>query len=205
MRTYGQYCSIARSLDLVGDRWTLLVVRELLTRGPSRYNDLRRGLPGIATNLLATRLREMEAAGLVERRAELLDLTPRGRELRGVVRELVKFGAPEMACYDGEEFRMHWLSMPARFFLTDHTPAGPSGTVRFGELPDAFDVRLGGGASVEPPDPRREPDVVVDGPPPVLVATVTGAMPLVTARAAGLVVTGDVRLLERTLPRVGRA
>src|SRR5690349_22375133 len=59
--------SVAKALDVVGDRWTLLIVRELLSRGPSRYTDLRSGLPGIATNLLADRLRELEAAGLVER------------------------------------------------------------------------------------------------------------------------------------------
>src|SRR5690242_12900964 len=67
MRTYRQYCGLARALDLVGDRWTLLIVRELLILGPSRYTDLRNGLPGIATNLLVDRLRELEEAGLVER------------------------------------------------------------------------------------------------------------------------------------------
>lgn len=143
----------------------------------------------------------MEAAGLVERRAELLDLTPRGRELRGVVRELVKFGAPEMARPSArEEFRMHWLSMPARFFLTDHDPTGAVVTIRFGELPEAFDVRLDGVATVGLPDPGVVPHVVVQGPPPVLVATVTGAMGLSAARRAGLRVVGEEQLLVRTLP-----
>src|SRR5258708_35294085 len=67
MRTYGQYCSVAKALDVVGDRWTLLIVRELLLQGPCRYTDLKSGLPGIATNLLADRLRELERAGLVRR------------------------------------------------------------------------------------------------------------------------------------------
>ena len=62
MRTYGQYCSVAKALDVVGDRWTLLIVRELLLQGPCRYTDLKGGLPGIATNLLADRLRELERA-----------------------------------------------------------------------------------------------------------------------------------------------
>ena len=66
MRTYGQYCSIAKALDVVGDRWTLLIVRELLLRSPARYTDIREGLPGIATNLLADRLRELEREGIVE-------------------------------------------------------------------------------------------------------------------------------------------
>jgi len=68
VRSYQQYCSVARALDVVGDRWVLLIVRELLALGPSRYSDLKRGLPGIASNLLAERLKAMEADGLVERR-----------------------------------------------------------------------------------------------------------------------------------------
>ena len=63
MRSYGQYCAVAKALDVVGDRWTFLIVRELLLRGACRYTDLKNGLPGIATNLLADRLRELEAAG----------------------------------------------------------------------------------------------------------------------------------------------
>src|SRR5437763_14606829 len=69
MRSYRQYCSLAKALDVVGERWTLLIVRELLLRGPSGYTDPRAGLPGIATNLLADRLRELEQAGIVERGA----------------------------------------------------------------------------------------------------------------------------------------
>ena len=65
MRSYQQYCAVAKALDVVGDRWVLLIVRELMTAGPSRYTDLLKGLPGIATNLLADRLRDMEKAGLV--------------------------------------------------------------------------------------------------------------------------------------------
>ena len=66
MRTYGQYCSVAKALDVVGDRWTLLIIRELLLQGPCRYTDLKSGLPGIATNLLSDRLRDLEQAGLIE-------------------------------------------------------------------------------------------------------------------------------------------
>src|SRR5260370_18988914 len=78
MRSYGQFCGLAKSLDVVGDRWTLLIVRELLIRGPSRYTDLRSGLPGIPTNLLADRLRDMEEAGLL-RRARAAGPGPPGR------------------------------------------------------------------------------------------------------------------------------
>ena len=64
MKSYGQFCAVARALDVIGDRWSLLVVRELMA-GPRRYSQVRDGLPGIATNLLADRLRELEANGIV--------------------------------------------------------------------------------------------------------------------------------------------
>ncbi|WYB30812.1 helix-turn-helix domain-containing protein [Streptomyces sp. SM1P] len=63
MKSYGQLCAVARALDVVGDRWTLLVVRELLIQGPLRFGELQRGLPGIATNLLSQRLRDLEEQG----------------------------------------------------------------------------------------------------------------------------------------------
>ena len=97
MRSYDEYCAVAKSLDLVGDRWTLLVVRELSQRGAARYTDLRNGLPGIASNLLADRLRNLEAAGLVAREeapppvaTTLFRLTPRGEGLRPVLDELMR-------------------------------------------------------------------------------------------------------------------
>lgn len=103
MKSYRQYCSVARALDVVGDRWVLLIVRELLALGPSRYTDLRRGLPGIATNLLADRLKAMEADGLIERYdapppvgTTLFRLTGRGRELQGVVQALARWGMASM-------------------------------------------------------------------------------------------------------------
>src|SRR3977135_1784085 len=66
-RTYEQYCPVARALELIGERWALLVVRELLL-GPRRFTDLMDGLPGISTNVLATRLKELEQAGIVSKR-----------------------------------------------------------------------------------------------------------------------------------------
>src|SRR4051812_47776662 len=104
MRSYRQYCGLAKALELVGDRWTLLIVRELLSQGPCRYKDLQHGLPGIATNLLAQRLRDLERVGIVVRAsapppisADLLDLTPRGKELKPVLMALGKWGDPLMA------------------------------------------------------------------------------------------------------------
>ena len=80
MRSYDQYCAVARALDVVGDRWTLLIVRELLLR-PCRYRELQEGLPGVATNLLADRLRHLEESGVVTRDEQgRYELTARGKD-----------------------------------------------------------------------------------------------------------------------------
>src|SRR5258707_771182 len=101
MRSYGQYCGLAKALDVIGDRWTLLIVRELLLRERCRYTDLRNGLPGIATNLLVERLRELERSGIVSRQeapppiaATLFQLTERGRELEPVLHQIGRWGGP---------------------------------------------------------------------------------------------------------------
>jgi DNA-binding HxlR family transcriptional regulator len=98
-RRYDDPCGVARALDVVGERWTLLVVRELLF-GPKRFSDLVRGLPGMSHNVLSQRLRELASAGLVERRrlgppvsGQVYELTERGSALRPVVIELARWGS----------------------------------------------------------------------------------------------------------------
>lgn len=91
MKSYGQFCSVARSLDLLGERWTLLVVRELLS-GSTRFNDIRRGVPRISRTMLAQRLRELLDAGVIVRDGDGYALTPAGQELAGVVGELGTWG-----------------------------------------------------------------------------------------------------------------
>jgi len=207
MRTYGQYCAVARGLDVVGDRWTLLIVRELLSLGPSRYADLHRGLPGIATNLLATRLRELEAAGLVIRTqlprpasAVVFELTPRGAALEGTLRELVKWGAPTMSTPSPqEEFRAHWLQLPLRGLCRDNTPDAPRQVVRVGSVEDGCDVAVGGGAvDVAASTPASDPAATVDGEPGALVALFTGQLPVDAAASAGMI-TGDVAAVRRVI------
>lgn len=93
MRTYAQYCPIVRAVEVLGERWTLLIVREMLV-GSRRFNDLIRGLPGLSRALLARRLRQMQAAGLVTRAADGgYDLTAAGEDLRPVVFGLADWGA----------------------------------------------------------------------------------------------------------------
>ena len=97
MRTYGQYCPIARAAEVLGDRWTMLIVREM-TFGVTRFNELERCLPGISRSVLAQRLRQMAGAGLVERhegggRATEYVLTPAGRDLKPVLQSLGEWAA----------------------------------------------------------------------------------------------------------------
>ena len=101
-RAYGQYCGFARALEVVGERWALLVVRDLLV-APRRFTDLLRGLPGIPSNVLTTRLKELESAGVVRRRvlprparAVVYELTEYGLELEAVVVELGRWGAKNL-------------------------------------------------------------------------------------------------------------
>src|SRR5687768_11140534 len=98
-KRYDQYCPVAHALNLVGERWALFVVLELM-RGPKRYTDLAESLPGIGTNILASRLRDLEAAGIVAKRrlpppaaSRVYELTDYGRELRRAIRELALWGA----------------------------------------------------------------------------------------------------------------
>jgi len=131
MRSYRQYCGVAKALDVIGDRWTLLIVRELLTRRPCRYTDLMDGLPGIATNLLADRLEGLDQAGIVRREAapppvgtDLFHLTARGAALEPVLLELGRWGGPLLATATrNDEFRDHWLKLPAKLGHRVRPPA----------------------------------------------------------------------------------
>jgi DNA-binding HxlR family transcriptional regulator len=118
-RSYDQYCSLSRALDLIGERWTLLIVRELLA-GPRRYTDLHADLPGVSTDVLAARLKEMERDGLVARRrlpppaaAAVYELTPRGRDLLPAVTVLADWGAADLAGpRPTDALRAHWFALP---------------------------------------------------------------------------------------------
>lgn len=98
-RDYGQYCGVTRALELVGERWALLIVRDLLV-GPRRYGELAEGLPRIPTNILASRLKDLQAAGILRRaprsRVIVYELTPYGRELEPIVLALGAWGFKAM-------------------------------------------------------------------------------------------------------------
>ncbi|MFI8823169.1 winged helix-turn-helix transcriptional regulator [Streptomyces sp. NPDC053431] len=164
-RSYDQYCAAARALDAVGDRWTLLIVRELLA-GPRRYTDLHADLPGVSTDMLAGRLKDMEGAELVTRRrlpppvsAYVYELTERGRALLPVLRALAAWGAPALdEPRPTDAVRAHWFAIPLLSALEGlgarvvgitldegefHVRTGDGGQLTYGEGPaDDADVRL---------------------------------------------------------------
>ncbi len=198
MKRYDQYCPIAHSLGLVGERWSLLVVRELL-QGPRRYTDLVDGLPGIGTNILASRLKDLEAGGVVQKTklpppaaSTVYELTPRGHELRAVLHELARWGARSLGPPPLDALKPGWLKNALEIALS---PVASEGRLAF---------RVGEEeASVV--DGESSPGIVEDA--DVLVETdAIGFYHLLVNRDLdGVRVEGDAELLERILTAVAPA
>lgn len=198
MRSYNQYCALARALDVVGDRWSLLVVRELLSR-PCRYGELQEGLPGIATNLLSERLRTLEQSGVVthDGGGRYL-LTPWGERLASPVRELARWAAPLMRSQkEGEEFRSHWLAVPVQMMFGGHDAGRPplSAEIRTGD--EIVSLESSGGRVQFRRGPSPSPELVLSGPPDVIVGVLAGRLDKKAASSMGLTVLGDLRKLAR--------
>jgi DNA-binding HxlR family transcriptional regulator len=195
---YDQYCPVAHALDLIGDRWALLVVKELM-RGPKRYTDLAARLPGIGTNILAARLRDLEAHGVLTKRrlppptpVQVYELTGYGQALRPVLRELALWGAPLLGPpSDDDELFPGWLVNALDTLLAPHAPSG------------RFEFRVGDEhASLVDGAARdggvEEPDVVVEGDPEGLYYM------FFDGRLDGVSIDGDRALLEDLIARVPR-
>ncbi|MFK0153161.1 winged helix-turn-helix transcriptional regulator [Streptomyces sp. NPDC090493] len=199
-RSYDQYCSAARALDVVGDRWTLLIVRELLA-GPRRYTDLHADLPGVSTDVLASRLKDMERDGLATRRrlpppgaAYVYELTTRGRELLPVLQALGKWGEPELGeRRPTDAVRAHWFALPLLRALAGEGLV----EVRLGE--GDFHLRVGaedGPVYGDGPAPA-EPDALLVLDAGTGTALARGELGLVEAVRDGRVtVTGDGALAK---------
>lgn len=207
MKTYGQWCTLAKALDVVGDRWTLLVVRELLLQGPCRFTDLRNGLPGIASNLLSARLKELEEAGVIRREAApppvattLYDLTDLGRRLEPAVQALTAWGvALKTGLGADEEFRPHWMTYPLTWVLADSRPQDPPATIQLvaGGAPVAVEVDAG--RVTARPAVTAPADLTISGHPDLIMGLFLRRIPVEHAAQAGLEVTGDVGLLDRVV------
>jgi DNA-binding HxlR family transcriptional regulator len=192
-KRYEQYCPMAHALDLVGDRWTLLVIRELM-HGAKRYTDLVDRLPGIGTNILATRLRDLESNGIVARRvlpppaaSKVYELTDYGRGLRAAMRELALWGARSLGPPAAkEELFDGWLGNAMDTVIASLAPPG-----RFEFRVGAEIASLVDGEVVD--GPIDDPQVVVEG-------DAQGIYSLFVDRCLDLVtVTGDHELLAELL------
>jgi DNA-binding HxlR family transcriptional regulator len=191
---------LARGLDVIGDRWVLLIVRELLN-GPRRYSELGYGLPGIATNLLAERLRTMQANGLVAKTDDRYQLTEWGEGLREVVFSIGRWASPLMGdIAEGDTFRSHWIAHPLAALFPGVDPTRPELTieVRCGEEP--MTIRSAKGRVNVQPGQAAAPDLVLTGPPDAALGLLARQIDPAEAKTLGLAVTGDVRLLRRLRP-----
>jgi DNA-binding HxlR family transcriptional regulator len=207
-RTYSQHCSLAHALDLVGERWTLLIVRELLA-GPRRYTELREGLVSIPTNVLAARLREMEGNGLVRRRqldapaasVSVYELTDEGESLADAVTELARWGMRTLpASTQGRPFRGHWLTLALRASFEPAAAVGVSESYEFdveGDCIVHFEVLDGDGHARI--GPATDPAVRIAGDAETLLALTAGGVEGADALtdAAHMRVEGDSAALER--------
>jgi DNA-binding HxlR family transcriptional regulator len=211
MRSYGQSCALAKALDVIGDRWTLLIVRELMIRDGCRYTDLRNGLPGIATNLLAERLNELEAAGLVIRDAApppiattLFRLTERGKDLEPIIAALGRWGAPLLArdAAKKDNIRDHWVVLPLRLYVRDLAPQDPPIRValRAGEEDVVLETVGDGSIRVEAKK-ASNPQAKIEGAPQLILALLAGRITLPDARKKGLRLEGDASVVRRFAAR----
>lgn len=205
MRSYGQICGIAKALELIGDRWTLLIVRELLSRGACRYTDLRNGLPGIATNLLAERLRELEQAGIIYSEdapppvaTTLFRLTERGETLEPVLKALGDWGIPLLADADSNEsFQTHWLVLPLRTDLEDTAPEDGPIQIQLDADDEPIVIEAADGTVTARVGRARDPDLVLHGSGRTITRLMLGRTTLAQARKHGLKLEGDAKLLKR--------
>ena len=179
---YGQYCGLARALDIVGDRWNLLIIRQLLVAA-ARYGELRDGLPGVATNLLAARLRDLETAGVIERQlgedggAIEYALTPWGAQLREPIEGLIRWSSPLMVRGpEGDHFNADWLLLALSALFAHRRPP---------DQPSVIGVAVDGAMTVHV---RATPsEIAVSGPGDgELDAVIRAEAPIVLGLAAGM-------------------
>lgn len=204
-RGYGQYCPISRALDVLGERWTLLIMRDLLT-GTTRFNDLARGLPGISRSLLAKRLRLLERSGIVERLDAEYVLTDSGRELEPIVFGIGEwgvrwtFGDPDPDELDPEllvwwmHTRIDTSELPDRRFVLH---------IRFTDHPQRFWLVVESGeASVCMSDPGYEVDVTTSSDMTTLYRVWLGHLPVKKAVRDGALSFEGPPALTRRMPQV---
>ena len=206
MRTYCDGCAAAHALDLVGERWALLVVRELLL-GPKRFTDLRAGLPGVSPNVLAQRLRELEAAGVVRRRklpppaaSRVYELTDWGMELEPVIIRLGRWGARSPSRPRDAGLGVDSLILSFRTMFDPRAAEGLNASyeLRFGE--DRFRAEVAEGRFEVTRGAANRPGAIIEADPATLAALVYEGRELAEALDSGEIkIEGDRSAVERFL------
>jgi DNA-binding HxlR family transcriptional regulator len=204
-KRYAQYCPVAHALELVGERWALLVVRELLN-GPRRYTDLAAALPGIGTNILASRLRDLEDAGVIQKRrlpppaaAKVYELTPYGEELREPLYALGRWGARSLGPpRPDDNLAPGWLVNAVRATCTGGCL--PDKVFELRVNGDVVTARFEGDELVVESGSSGQADTVIETEPATLFGIAAGYCSTKRAiRDKALKVTGDRALAERFL------
>ncbi len=180
-KSYEQYCAVARALDTVGERWTLLIVRDLLM-GPKRYTDLRAGLPGIATDILTARLRTLEEAGFIRRRdlpppapATVYELTEAGSRLGPAILALGQVGLATLADpQPGEDVRPERLVIGLRVSFKREEFADLTETYELVIDGEPFTVKVSDGVVETRPGGASSPSIRLDTDADTFVALMTG-------------------------------
>jgi DNA-binding HxlR family transcriptional regulator/putative sterol carrier protein len=205
-RPYDQHCSLAHALDLVGERWTLLIVRELLA-GPRRYSDLAAGLVTVPTNMLASRLKQLESSGLIRQRrmsppaqaVVVYELTELGEDLGASVVELARWGMRTLpATRDGRPFQSHWLVVALRARFEPQAAAGVEESYEFRiDGDDTLHFEVSGGEGAAGVGPASDPAVVVAADTDTFLELSAGAITPVEAIERGARIEGDAAAIER--------
>jgi len=190
-RSYGESCRFAHALDLVGERWALLVVRELLL-GPRRFTDLRNGLPNASTNILAERLRELEQGGVLRKRrlpppaaASVYELTEWGRELEPVVTTLGAWGARSPFPPDTEAINASSIVLALRSLFDAETAAGVELEVELALDDEELHASVREGALEIGRGPLEDGGLRVAAAAGIFAAVLTGELPLEVALDSG--------------------
>jgi DNA-binding HxlR family transcriptional regulator len=205
-RTYGDRCGIARALDLVGERWALLVVRELLL-GPKRFTDLRTGLPHVSPDVLAQRLRELGESGIVRRGklpppagSRIYELTERGRELEPVVLALGRFGSVAPFPPGDAQIGVDALAIALKTLFAPSATDGLPATyeLRLGE--DRFRAEIAGGRFAIARGSAEAPGATIESDPGTLATVLWHGRKLADARrSGGIAISGSAEAAKRFL------
>jgi DNA-binding HxlR family transcriptional regulator len=204
-RGYGQYCGFARALEFVGERWTLLVIRDLLV-GAKRFSELQRGLPNIPSNILTARLKELEAAGIVRRSARprpeggvAYELTADGRELEESVIALSRWGAKRLGMPHPEEIvTSDSMAMALRStFRPEHAMKGECVAFELRMGPIVVNAQVRGGSVATGTGSLEKPDLIIEGGPDIRALMAGEATPREALENGSVRVHGKRALLDR--------